>query len=113
MLKIKRIYEKPEKSDGFRILVDRLWPRGMSKENATLDLWLKDIAPSPALRQWFSHDPKKWDAFQKKYKEELDANPEALQQLKTILQKEKHVTLLYGAKDKDRNQAVAIKNLLG
>jgi len=112
MIKLKRIYEKPEKSDGFRILVDRLWPRGVSKEKAALDLWLKDIAPSNALRKWFGHDPKKWLAFQRKYKAEILANRELFSQLKQITKKEKNITLLYAAKDEQHNEAVVIKNLL-
>ncbi len=112
MIKIKRIYEKPEKSDGYRVLVDRLWPRGVSKEKAALDLWLKDIAPSNELRKWFGHDPKKWPEFQKKYKAEIAANKEVFNQLKEIAKKEKQFTLLYAAKDEMYNEAVIIKDLL-
>ena len=112
MIKLKRIYEKPEKSDGLRILVDRLWPRGMSKEKAAVDLWLKDIAPSNTLRKWFKHDPKKWLAFQRKYKAAIMTNKEAFIQLKEIIKKRKNVTLLYAAKDEQHNEAVVIKDLL-
>lgn len=112
MIKIKRIYEKPEKSDGYRVLVDRLWPRGVSKEKAALDLWLKDIAPSNELRKWFGHDPKKWSEFQKKYKAEIATNKEVFNQLKEIAKKEKQLTLLYAAKDEMYNEAVIIKDLL-
>lgn len=112
MIKLKRIYEKAEKSDGYRILVDRLWPRGVSKEKAKLDLWLKDIAPSTELRQWFGHDPKKWPEFQKKYKAEIVANKEIFNQLKKIAKKEKQLTLLYAARDEEHNEAIVIKNLL-
>jgi uncharacterized protein YeaO (DUF488 family) len=109
---IKRIYEEPAPGDGARILVDRLWPRGVSKERAKLDLWLKDIAPSTELREWFGHDPKKWIGFQKKYKIELANNEEAVAELKKIIRQNKTVTLLYAAKDEEHNEAVVINNLL-
>jgi len=98
--------------DGARILVDRLWPRGVSKERAKLDLWLKDIAPSTELREWFGHDPKKWIGFQKKYKIELANNGEPVAELKKIIRQNKMVTLLYAAKDEEHNEAVVINNLL-
>jgi uncharacterized protein YeaO (DUF488 family) len=109
---IKRIYEEPVPGDGARILVDRLWPRGVSKERAKLDLWLKDIAPSTELREWFGHDPKKWIGFQKKYKIELANNAEPVAALKKIARQNKTVTLLYAAKDEEHNEAVVINNLL-
>lgn len=109
---IKRIYEGPVPGDGARILVDRLWPRGVSKERAKLDLWLKDIAPSTELREWFGHDPKKWIGFQKKYKIELANNEEPVAELKKIIRQNKTVTLLYAAKDEEHNEAVVINNLL-
>lgn len=109
---IKRIYEEPVPGDGARILVDRLWPRGVSKERAKLDLWLKDIAPSAELREWFGHDPKKWIGFQKKYKIELANNEEPVAALKKIASQNKTVTLLYAAKDEEHNEAVVINNLL-
>jgi uncharacterized protein YeaO (DUF488 family) len=109
---IKRIYEEPVPGDGARILVDRLWPRGVSKERAKLDLWLKDIAPSTELREWFGHDPKKWIGFQKKYKIELANNEEPVAALKKIARQNKTVTLLYAAKDEEHNKAVVINNLL-
>ncbi len=112
MVKLKRIYEKPKSSDGYRVLVDRLWPRGVSKVEAKLDLWLKDIAPSNELRRWFDHDPAKWSEFQKKYKSEIIDNESTFRELKTIIQKYEVVTLLYGAKDEEHNQAVVIKSLL-
>lgn len=112
MFKIKRIYEQVDKTDGYRILVDRLWPRGVSKENAAVDLWLKEIAPTDELRKWFNHDPEKWGEFQKKYKKEIAANKVILQQLKEVLKEQKTVTLLYGAKDEEHNQAVVLQNLL-
>lgn len=111
-LRIKRIYEPKAKEDGFRVLVDRLWPRGMSKEKAGLDLWYKDIAPSPELRKWFNHDPEKWQEFKKKYEAELQAEPEVVSDFLKKLENRGTVTLLYGAKDKDRNQAAAIMDFL-
>ena len=110
-LKIKRVYEKPDPKDGFRILVDRLWPRGMTKEKAAVDLWLKEIAPSTQLRKWFNHDPEKWKEFQKKYKQELKNNPEAVSFLKDYAKKGT-VTLLYGAKDETHNEALVLKDLI-
>ena len=112
MIKTKRIYDEPKKEDGFRILVDRLWPRGLSKEKARMDLWLKDIAPSDELRKWFSHDPRKWSDFKKKYKNELKNNPELLNKIKRMEKKEKVVTLLYAAKDEEHNNALALKEIL-
>jgi uncharacterized protein YeaO (DUF488 family) len=109
---LKRAYEPPEPSDGFRILVDRLWPRGVSKSSAHIDLWLKDIAPSTALRKWFDHDPLKWIEFRDRYFLELSRNPEAVEQLTEQLHRGV-VTLVYGAKDKEHNQAVALKAYLG
>jgi uncharacterized protein YeaO (DUF488 family) len=106
-LHLKRIYEPPAKQDGYRILVDRLWPRGLTKEKAAIDLWLKDIAPSTELRKWFGHDPGKWKEFQRKYLKELKENKEAVAVLKDHLQKET-VTLLYAAKDEEHNEARVI-----
>jgi uncharacterized protein YeaO (DUF488 family) len=106
-LKIKRVYEDPEDSDGFRILVDRIWPRGLAKEKAGIDLWLKEIAPSTELRKWFGHDPKKWDDFKKKYEEEMDEKQEELSIIKQQIKKGS-VTLVYGAKDELHNQAEVI-----
>jgi uncharacterized protein YeaO (DUF488 family) len=106
-IKIKRVYEKPDKEDGRRILVDRLWPRGMTKEKASVDLWLKDIAPSTELRKWFGHDPSKWEEFKTRYLRELKENSEPIQTLRQELKKGK-VTLLYGAKDEDHNEALVI-----
>jgi len=84
MIQAKRVYNEPKKTDGFRILVDRLWPRGVSKEDAKVDLWLKEIAPSDNLRKWFSHDPKKWSGFKKNYKGELNTAPESLDKIRQI-----------------------------
>jgi len=111
MLKLKRAYEDPAKSDGHRVLVDRLWPRGVSKEDARLDDWMKDVAPSDELRKWFGHDPEKWDEFRKRYFAELDADPEAVAKLAEKA-KEGTVTLVYAAKDEEHNNAVALKEYL-
>jgi len=111
MIKIKRIYEVPSKDDGFRVLVDRLWPRGVSKEKAKLDLWLRDIAPSDAVRKWFGHREERWEEFKKRYFKELKEKKEPVEQLKTM-NKKGVVTLLYTAKDEARNNAVVLKDLL-
>jgi uncharacterized protein YeaO (DUF488 family) len=110
-LKIKRVYEQPAKGDGKRILVDRLWPRGLTKEKASIDLWLKDIAPSTELRKWFGHDPDKWKEFKKRYYQELKNNKEPVAILNEEL-KTKVVTLLYGAKDEQHNEALVLKEWL-
>lgn len=107
---IKRIYDTPESGDGTRVLVDRLWPRGIAKDKAKIDLWLKDVAPSNALRKWFGHDPEKWPEFQRRYQKELSTNT-AFAELKTLCRKEK-VTLLYAAKDLEHNNAVILRDLL-
>jgi uncharacterized protein YeaO (DUF488 family) len=110
-IKIKRVYEPPEKDDGTRILVDRLWPRGLTKEKAAVDLWLKDLAPSTELRKWFAHDPAKWAEFKRRYHDEISRNTEQLALLKN--QREKgQVTLLYGAKDKEHNEAIVLQEIL-
>lgn len=105
---IKRAYEKPAKADGKRILVDRLWPRGLTKEKAAIDLWLKDIAPTTDLRKWFGHDPDKWKEFQKRYRQELKKNKEQVSLLNEQL-KNNVVTLVYGAKDEEHNEALVLK----
>lgn len=110
-IKVKRIYEEPKKSDGFRILVDRLWPRGMKKDQAAIDLWLKDIAPSDSLRKWFGHDPKKWPEFQKRYAKELTDKQELVDTIKKEA-KRKTVTLLFGTKEVEYNNAVALRNFI-
>lgn len=111
MLQIKRVYQKSDKSDGFRILVDRLWPRGLTKEKASVDLWLKDIAPSDGLRKWFGHIPQKWPDFKKRYFLELKDNGEQVGLIREKIKKGK-VTLLFGAKDENYNNAVALKDFL-
>lgn len=101
---IKRVYEEPAKQDGYRILIDRLWPRGLTKEKAVVDLWLKEIAPSTELRKWFNHEPEKWPDFQKKYLAEIKVNKEALSTLKEKMKQGK-ITLVYSAKDEEHNDA--------
>ena len=110
-LGIKRVYEQPAKEDGKRILVDRLWPRGLTKEKASIDLWLKDIAPTTELRKWFGHDPDKWKEFKKRYHEELKNNKEPVSILYDEL-KENTVTLVYAAKDEQHNEALVLKEWL-
>lgn len=110
MIKIKRVYDEPEEGDGFRLLVDRLWPRGLSKEKAKVDLWLKDIAPSDALRKWFAHEPERWNEFKHRYFEELKDKKEMI---KLIIEKARGtVTLLYGTKEEKYNNAVALKEYI-
>ncbi len=110
-VRIKRVYEEPSAEDGKRILIDRLWPRGLTKEKAKIDLWLKDIAPSTELREWFGHDPAKWPEFQQRYHKELEANQAVLAQLQAEL-KAGATTLVYGAKDEAHNDAVVLKDFL-
>lgn len=110
-VKIKRVYDEPDKEDGKRILVDRLWPRGLTKEKADIDLWLKEVAPSTGLRKWFGHDPDKWDEFQKRYRQELKKNKEKIAVLKEQI-KRGLVTLVYGAKDEEHNEALVLKKWL-
>jgi len=110
-IQTKRIYEDASNNDGYRVLVDRIWPRGVSKDDAKLDDWLKKIAPSDELRKWFDHDPDKFDEFKKRYKKELDERvdkPEQLAKKST----EKKITLLYGAKDEEHNHAVVLKEII-
>ena len=110
MFAAKRVYEPAAKDDGYRVLVDRLWPRGLTKAKAQVHLWLKQIAPSTELRNWFKHDPEKWPEFQKRYRRELDQ--ETLNSLRRLEKQHKKVTLLYGAKSDERNQAVALLKIL-
>ncbi|AHF15398.1 DUF488 domain-containing protein [Niabella soli] len=110
-IQLKRIYEPADPSDGYRVLVDRLWPRGVKKATADIDEWAKELAPSGALRKWFDHDPQKWAAFQKKYREELQANS-AVDAFVQEHKANKLITLLYGAKDEVHNQAVVLKAVL-
>ena len=110
-IRLKRAYEDAEKSDGTRILVDRLWPRGVTKARASIDLWLKDIAPSTELRKWFGHDPEKWKEFEKRYEAELRNNKAALEMLEEHA-RQGTITLIYGARDQTHNEAVVLKRLL-
>lgn len=109
---IKRIYDEKSADDGFRVLVDRLWPRGISKEKAAVDLWAKDIAPSNELRKWFNHEAEKWPEFRKRYAQELKHNPAAVDEFHTAVKGQKKVTLLYGAKDIEHNQAIVLRDIL-
>lgn len=111
MIYLKRAYEEPAKQDGLRILVERLWPRGVSKEKAAVDLWLKDLAPSTELRKWFNHDPEKWNEFRKRYWSELNEKGDLLTLLKHRTT-EGNVTLVFAASDEERNSAVALKEYL-
>jgi uncharacterized protein YeaO (DUF488 family) len=112
MLALKRVYEPTAKSDGFRVLVDRLWPRGLTKEKAKVDLWLKEIAPSTELRKWFMHEPRKWADFEKRYMAELRTYKDAVAQLRSVEKEHKHVTLVFGARDAEHNQAVVLLKFL-
>jgi uncharacterized protein YeaO (DUF488 family) len=111
-IKIKWVYEQADKNDGVRILVDRLWPRGLTKEKAAVDLWLKEIAPSTELRKWFGHDPAKWTSFRRRYETELRHNGDLLKLLKQKA-REGTVTLVYGARDQTHNEALVLKQFLG
>lgn len=108
---IKRIYEPASRSDGKRILVDRMWPRGMKREDAQVDAWLKEVAPSSALRRWFGHDPEKWPEFRARYLDELERNP-AIAELRELAGERKTITLLFGAKDSLHNNAAVLRDFL-
>lgn len=110
-IQIKRIYEPSQSTDGKRVLIDRLWPRGLTKEKANVGLWLKDIAPTTELRKWFGHDPNKWIEFKKRYHQELKENNEVVTKL-VDLYKNGKITLVYGAKDEEHNDAVVLKEYL-
>ncbi|MDF2805402.1 MAG: MarR family transcriptional regulator [Cellulosimicrobium sp.] len=111
-VRIKRVYEPAEEADGFRVLVDRLWPRGETKEKARVDLWLKEVAPSTDLRHWFHHEERLFDEFAERYRAELDANGEAVRELRDVVGQHPVVTLVYGAKDEEHNQAVVLRDYL-
>lgn len=111
MIRLKRVYEEPSKKDGLRILVERLWPRGLTKERAAVDLWLKNIAPSPALRTWFGHDPAKWEQFQRRYWAELRQKKELVDIIRRK-SAEGTVTLVYATRDETHNSAIALKAFL-
>jgi uncharacterized protein YeaO (DUF488 family) len=110
-IRTKRIYEEDDKSDGQRVLIDRLWPRGVKKEDAHFDLWQKELAPSSELRKWFGHDPEKWSEFKKRYSKELDSHPEEIADLLKRA-KEGRLTLIFAAKDTDHSNAAALKEYL-
>lgn len=110
-IKIKRIYEPFAKTDGFRVLIDRLWPRGMKKEDAHIDIWMKDIAPSTELRKWFDHDPDKWDEFRMKYHHELKTS-DALKEIHAIIGQHTTITLLFAAKEEQYNHAIVLQEFL-
>ena len=111
MIKLKRVYENPSQEDGVRILVERLWPRGLAKERAKIDMWLKDVAPSAELRKWFAHDATRWKGFCERYKEELERKKDQVNMLKRK-SKEGIITFVYAAKDNEHNSAMALKMLL-
>ena len=111
-IRVKRVYDKPARGDGRRVLVDRLWPRGLKRESAEIDLWLKEVAPSAELRRWFNHEPGRWNEFRKRYRAELEANAESVKTLRGALRGARPVTLLFAAKDAERNNAVALRDYL-
>jgi uncharacterized protein YeaO (DUF488 family) len=110
-VKLKRAYEPPSPEDGTRILVDRLWPRGVSKQKAALDHWMKEIAPSTELRKWFGHDPKRWKEFRRRYAEEMRQHPDLLAELRSLARRHK-ITLVYSAHDETHNDAVVLRDVL-
>jgi len=112
MIRTKRVYETPAKEDGYRILVDRLWPRGLTKERARADIWMKDIAPTAELREWFGHQAGKWPEFEKRYRAELTKKKELLAELKRLEKVHRTLTLLYGRRDRKQNQAVVLAAVL-
>jgi uncharacterized protein YeaO (DUF488 family) len=111
MIRIRRIYDPPAAADGRRVLIDRLWPRGLSRERARIDEWLKEIAPSDGLRKWFGHDPSRWEEFRKRYREELKSHDKLIERLRAE-GKEGTVTLLFAAKDEEHNNAVVVQEML-
>ncbi|MDE1804853.1 MAG: DUF488 domain-containing protein [Candidatus Micrarchaeota archaeon] len=108
---VKRIYEKPDITDGQRVLVDRLWPRGVKKSTSNIDIWLKDVAPSNELRKWFAHDPEKWEEFKKRYRKEIEGTKAFAELLKLV--KASDVTFVFAAKDVEHNNAVALAEFVG
>jgi uncharacterized protein YeaO (DUF488 family) len=110
-IRLKRAYEPPAAEDGLRVLVDRLWPRGLAKPEAAIDRWLKEVAPSGELRRWFGHDPRKWDEFRRKYQAELSGQDELLRELRQSAQ-DAPLTLVYSARDQEHNQAVVLRDVL-
>jgi uncharacterized protein YeaO (DUF488 family) len=112
MIVVKRVYDPPAQADGFRVLVDRLWPRGLSRERARVDLWLREIAPSEGLRRWFAHDPTRWEEFRRRYREELKDRGELLRRLKGLEAEHGVLTLLYAARDREHNNAIVLREVL-
>ncbi|MEN6516810.1 MAG: DUF488 family protein [Methanospirillum sp.] len=112
VIRLKRAYSPTVEEDGYRVLVERLWPRGVPKERAHVDLWLKDAGASTALRRWFGHDPERWEEFRRRYFAELRERPEVLDALREILRANPVVTFLYGARDEEHNNAVALREFL-
>ena len=112
MVKLKRVYERPQKQDGFRILVDRLWPRGLTKDKAKVDVWLKGISPSEGLRKRFGHDPKKWEYFKTRYRQELKKNSKELAELRNLLESKGTITLVFAAKDEKHSNAAVLQDVL-
>jgi uncharacterized protein YeaO (DUF488 family) len=111
MIRLKRAYENPSPLDGHRVLVERLWPRGVTKERAALDLWLKEVAPSTELRRWFGHDAARWEEFRRRYREELRERPDELERLRSLVEAGP-VTFVYGSRDQEHNAATVLKELL-
>ena len=111
-VQLKRVYEPSASEDGFRVLVERLWPRGMTKERVKVDLWLKEAGASTGLRKWYGHDPQKWEEFRARYFKELTAHPAIVQQIMQLIQDKGTMTLLYSARDEHHNNAVALKEFL-
>lgn len=111
-IRFRRAYEPPSQEDGLRVLVERLWPRGLSKDRAAIHLWLRDIAPSPALRTWYGHDPAKWEEFRRRYRAELAQSGEPLERLRQLLSEHTTVTFVFAARDEARNSAVVLKEFL-
>lgn len=112
MIKTKRVYDKPDREDGFRVLVDRLWPRGLTKAKARVELWMKEIAPSDALRKWYGHEPEKWPEFVRKYRAELGGKKDLFAEIRKLEKEHGKVTLVYGRKDEKQNQAVVLAAML-
>jgi uncharacterized protein YeaO (DUF488 family) len=110
-IRLKRAYEPPAPDDGARVLIDRLWPRGVKKEDAAIDEWLKEVAPSDALRKWFGHDPARWQEFQRRYQSEVGQHPGAFERLRALARRGQ-ITLVYSAHDEAHNNAVVLKDLL-
>lgn len=112
LVRLKRVYDPPSPEDGVRVLVDRLWPRGLKRDTAKIDVWLKDSAPSAELRRWFGHDPRRWAKFQERYRAELVANSPAVAALRDLIERGRPLTLLFAAKDAARNNAVVLRDVV-